>query len=178
MPLHKVPRWVCPASVAICVFFLGVRHGWWGSHLGQQSFGVALDKWQLGWMRVLNIAAYIVLFWWLRKYIAKAISQEPLILFGQASIEVFCWHLFFVFLGLGLVSGDLLHASGTWAIVLDIITFPALFAIAIYVVRRRQKRNGRLRPPAVAAAAHVATLRAAKPSVIRESADVVTAREE
>lgn len=141
MPLHKLPRWIYPVSVAICAFFLGVRHGWWGPQLGQQSFGVALDKWQLGWMRVINIAAYIVVFWWLRKYIAKAISHEPLILFGQASIEVFCWHLFFVFVGLALVSGDLLHASGTWAIVLDIITIPALFGMAVWIRHRRRRQR-------------------------------------
>lgn len=141
MPLHKLPRWAYPVSVVVCTFFLGVRHGWWGPQLGQQSFGVALDKWQLGWMRVFNIAAYIVVFWWLRKYIAKAISREPLIIFGQASIEVFCWHLFFVFVGLGLVSGDLLHASGTWALVLDIITLPALFGMAVWIRHRRRRRR-------------------------------------
>jgi len=179
MPLHKLARWVYPVSVAICAFFLGVRHGWWGPHLGQQSFGVALDKWQLGWMRVINIAAYIVVFWWLRKYIARALSREPLILFGQASIEVFCWHLFFVFVGLGLVSGDLLHASGMWAIVLDIITFPALFAIAIYVVRRRRKQSRtRPRPPTVAPGEDAAGPVPLEPPLFREGAGAVTLGDE
>lgn len=176
MPLHKLPRWAYPVSVAVCAFFLGVRHGWWGPDLGQQSFGVALDKWQLGWMRVINITAYIVVFWWLRKYIARAISREPLILFGQASIEVFCWHLFFVFLGLGLVSGDLLHANGTWSIVLDIITLPALFAIALYVVRRRHRRS-RPRPPTNAPAPEAPLPRPPEPPAISENANALSVRD-
>lgn len=138
IPLQRLPRWAFPAAVAVCGFFLCVRHGWLGPHLGQQSFGMELDKWQLGPLRVLNIAGCIIVFWQLRKYIAKALTHEPLITFGKASIEVFCAHLFFVFVGLSMVSGDLLHMHGTAAIVLDIVTFPALFAIAVVVVRRQQ----------------------------------------
>lgn len=144
MPLHKLPRWTFPLAIGVCCFFLGIRHGWYGPNWGQQSFGALLDKWQLGSLRVLNIAAYIVLFWWGRKSIARALNHEPLITFGQASIEVFCAHLFFVFVGLSLVSGDLLHTHGTAAVLLDLVTFPALFVFAVWVVRRRQRKQ---RPP-------------------------------
>ncbi|HEU4982023.1 MAG TPA: OpgC domain-containing protein [Acidobacteriaceae bacterium] len=139
-PLRRLPRWTLPVSIAVCAVFLGIRHGWFGPDWGQQSFGVLLDKWQLGSLRVINIASYIVLFWWIRKAIGKAITHEPLIMFGQASIEVFCWHLFFVFIGLALVTGDLLHISGPAALTLDIITLPALFLMALYIRRRRQRR--------------------------------------
>lgn len=141
MPLHKLPRWTFPLAIAVCGVFFGIRHGWYGPNWGQQSFGALLDKWQLGSLRVINIAAYIVLFWWLRKYIAKALNHEPLITFGQASIEVFCAHLFFVFVGLSFISGELLHAHGTEAVLLDLVTFPALFAFAVWVVRRRQNKK-------------------------------------
>ena len=141
IPLHKLPRWTFPVAIAVCCAFLGIRHGWYGPNWGQQSFGALLDKWQLGSLRVINIAAYIVLFWWTRKYIAKALNHEPLITFGQASIEVFCAHLFFVFVGLSFVSGELLHAHGTAAVLLDLVTFPALFAFAVWVVRRRQRKQ-------------------------------------
>jgi len=144
MPLRKLPRWTLPLSIAVCCFFLGIRHGWYGPNWGQQSFGALLDKWQLGSLRVINIAAYIALFWWARKYIGKALNHEPLITFGQASIEVFCAHLFFVFVGLSFVSGDLLHAHGTEAVLLDLVTFPALFGFAVWVVRRRQRKQ---KPP-------------------------------
>lgn len=147
IPLHRLPRWTVPVSIVVCSFFLCVRHGWLGPHWDQQSFGMELDKWQLGPLRVLNIAAYIVVFWWLRKYIARILTHEPIVMFGQASIEVFCGHLFFVFLGLGLVSGDLLHASGPAAVTLDIITFPALFAMAWWIVYRRERRRSAPRKP-------------------------------
>lgn len=146
MPLRRLPRWTIPVSIAVCGLFLGIRHGWYGPNWGQQSFGALLDKWQLGSLRVINIAAYIVLFWWIRKAIARAITHEPLIIFGQASIEVFCGHLFFVFVGLALVTGDLLHISGPAALTLDIITLPALFLMALWIRRRRQRRRQREKP--------------------------------
>lgn len=181
IPLHKLPRWTVALSVAVCGFFLCVRHGWLGPHWNQQSFGMELDKWQLGPLRVLNIAAYIVLFWWLRKYIAKALTHEPMVVFGQASIEVFCGHLFFVFLGLGLVTGDLLHASGPAAVTLDIITFPALFAMAYWIVKRRKRRKGvpeprrEIRPKPIAEARP--ELRQ-KPTMLAAEANPVAVREE
>ena len=178
LPLNKLPRWAFPAAVAVCCFFLGIRHGWLGPHLGQQSFGAELDKWQLGPLRVLNIAACIVVFWQLRKYIAKALTHEPLITFGQASIEVFCAHLFFVFVGLSLIAGDRLHTHGTTAIMLDIVTFPALFGIAVVVVRRqRAKRVPRAQGPAPPRGAPALREERQMPLLAREP-DVVTVRDE
>jgi hypothetical protein len=141
LPLHKLTRWAFPVAVAVCCFFLGIRHGWLGPHLGQQSFGAELDKWQLGSLRVVNIAAWIVVFWQLRRYIAKALTREPLITFGQASIEVFCAHLFFVFVGLSMVAGERRHTHGPAAFVLDIVTFLALYGIAVVVVRRQKAKR-------------------------------------
>lgn len=177
IPLHKLPRWAIPISVAVCGFFLCVRHGWLGPHWNQQSFGMELDKWQLGPLRVLNIAAYIVLFWWLRKYIAKALTHKPIVMFGQASIEVFCGHLFFVFLGLGLVTGDLLHASGPAAVTLDVITFPALFAMAYLVVKRR-KRGRKTKPEPRFDTRHPLPELRAKPAILTADAHPAAIREE
>lgn len=175
-PLRRLPRWTIPVSIAVCGVFLGIRHGWFGPNWGQQSFGPLLDKWQLGSLRVINIAAYIVLFWWLRRPIAKVLTHEPLMMFGQTSIEVFCGHLFFVFLGLGFVTGDLLHASGPAAITLDIITLPALFLMALYIRRRRQRRRERGQKPALTAMQRPAAAPVAAPApVVAAAPEIVPA---
>src|SRR5580692_671104 len=66
LPLARVPRWGIAASAAICAFFVAVRHVWLGPHLTEQSLGLLLDKWQIGPLRVINIAAFMILFYWLR----------------------------------------------------------------------------------------------------------------
>jgi hypothetical protein len=144
-PLSKLPGWVFPLSGAICLFFLGVRHDWLGAHLTQESLGLALDKWQIGPLRVLNLFAFSCVVYWARKYLTPMVLVEPLLTLGKASLEVFCAHLFFVFVGLALLYGEVTELHGPYAIVLLAITFTGLILVAIREVRR--KRQARLSPP-------------------------------
>ena len=34
-----------------------------------------LDKWQIGPLRVLNLLAFMVVFYWLRKYVLRAVGR-------------------------------------------------------------------------------------------------------
>jgi hypothetical protein len=154
VPLKLAPRWGVALSAAVCLFFIGVRYSWLGPHLTEPSLGLLLDKWQIGPLRVLNIAAFLVVFYWLRKYIRVAVAREPFLTFGKASLQVFCAHLLFVFAGLALLVGEVEQLTGWTAIALLSVTFVSLFLVAANEVRkkRRNKLEG-MKPPAPDASA-------------------------
>lgn len=140
MPLKKIPEWAVVISCAVCIFFIGVRHSWLGPHLNQQALGIQLDKWQIGPLRVLNLVAFTIVGYWLRKFVTKVVQREPFLTLGKASLEVFCAHLFFVFVGLALLYGEIEQLHGVTAIALIIVTFVALVLVAANEVRKRRSR--------------------------------------
>ena len=138
MPLRKIPAWAIAASCAICLFFIGIRHGWLGPHLTQQALGLQLDKWQIGPLRVLNLITFTIVGYWLRKYVVKVVSREPFLTLGKASLQVFCAHIFFVFVGLALLYGEVEQLHGITAIALLTVTFLTLILVAVNEVRKRR----------------------------------------
>ena len=141
IPLARIPRWGVALSVATCAFFIAVRHAWFGPHVTEQSFGLLLDKWQIGPLRAVNIAAFMVVFYWLRKYVRVVVSREPFLTLGKASLQVFCAHLFFVFGGLALLYGEMEQLHGVTAVGLLIVTFVSLFLVAANEVRKRRAQK-------------------------------------
>jgi hypothetical protein len=137
-PMRYVNRPIALASLAVCLFFVGVRHGWLGPHLTDQSLGVSLDKWREGPLRVLNLFAFAMLFYWLRRFVYPVVQMEPFLTLGKASLEVFCAHLVFVFIALALLFNDVTELHGPVAIVSLIVTFVGLFLLAASLVRRRE----------------------------------------
>lgn len=149
-PLRRVPGWLAAMSVATCVFFIGVRFGWLGPRLTAQALGIALDKWQIGPLRVVNLIAFAIFFYWLRKYALRIVRIEPFLTLGRASLRVFCAHIFFVFVGLALLYGDfnaegLDQLHGLPAILLLVVTFAALILVAGDEVRKKHARRERLK---------------------------------
>jgi hypothetical protein len=146
VPLDKIPGWLAAVSAAVCVFFIGVRFGWFGPHLTTQALGVKLDKWQIGPLRVLNLAAFMVCAYWSRKYVLKLIHREPFITLGKASLRVFCAHIVFVFAGLTMLYGDvnadgLDQLHGIPAIALLACTLMSLIWLASREVRNKQRQK-------------------------------------
>jgi hypothetical protein len=146
----EVPGWAAALSSAVCVFFIGIRHGWLGPHLTQKALGLQLDKWQIGPLRVINLIAFTVVCYWLRKYLLRLVAIEPFLTLGRASLRVFCAHIFFVFVGLALLYGDVnsdgvpqLH--GATAIALLGVTFTALILVAVNEVRKKRVDRTRRR---------------------------------
>ena len=137
-PLKKIPMWVTATSGVLCAFFIGVRHGWLGPHLTQDALGIQLDKWQIGPLRVLNLIAFTIVFYGLRRYVLKIVSIEPFLTLGKASLQVFCAHIFFVFVGLALLYGEVEQLQGITAIALVVTTFAALILVAANEVRKRR----------------------------------------
>jgi hypothetical protein len=150
--LGRIPRWAVAISAAACLFFIGVRWGWLGSHLTEQALGIQIDKWQIGWLRVINLVTFSIVIYWLRKYLLRIVAIEPFLTLGKASLQVFCTHLAFVFIGLTLLVRDVgddvgapseqLH--GIAAIALLAVTFTGLFLVALHEVRRRRARRNSL----------------------------------
>ena len=116
-----------------------MRHDWLGPHLTQEALGLSLDKWQIGPLRMLNLFAFSCMIYWSRKYLTRLVLVEPLLTLGKASLEVFCAHVFFVFVGLALLYGEVTELHGRYAIILLAITFTALILVAVREVRRKQK---------------------------------------
>jgi len=145
------PGWLAAVCCVLCLLFIGVRWGWLGPHLTQQVLGVQLDKWHIGPYRLINLVAFFVVAYWLRRHLVKLVSIEPFLTLGKASLRVFCTHLVFVFVGLALLVRDVgddvgapseqLH--GISAILLLVITFTALILVAVHEVRRRRARRAR-----------------------------------
>lgn len=138
VPLRRIPGWSTVAAGVICVFFVGVRHGWLGTYLTQDALGIQLDKWQIGPLRALNLIAFTIVFYGLRKYVLRMVSIEPFLTLGKASLQVFCAHVFFVFVGLALLYGEVEQLQGITAIALVVVTFAALILVAANEVRKRR----------------------------------------
>jgi len=145
--LKRVPRWAAVVAAGLCVIFVGIRHGWLGPALTEQALGMALDKWQIGPLRMLNLLAFALFFYWLRKYVVRLLAVEPLLTLGKASLRVFCAHLVFVFVGLALLysdaGGEMEHVHGATALTLLVATFTGLLLVAAHKVHgQRAHRVG------------------------------------
>jgi hypothetical protein len=86
------------------------------------------DKWHLGPIRLLNFAAVAVLVI-LFQSVLKPLAIKPLVMLGQASLQVFCVHLLFVFAGLTLLGNASMLSSAKQAALL-LVTFAAMLITA------------------------------------------------
>jgi hypothetical protein len=139
LPFARLPRFIYPLSAAICLFFIGIRHDWLGSHLTQEALGLQLDKWQIGPLRLLNLIAFGCVVYWMRRLLTRLVLIEPLVTLGKASLEVFCAHIFFVFVGLALLYGDVSQLHGIAAGAFVVFTFSGLMIVALREARRKEQ---------------------------------------
>jgi len=91
-------------------------------------FEPMFNKWHLGFVRLIDFAAVAALLICFRP-VLKWLAVRPLVMMGQASLQVFCAHLFFCFFGLA-VMGNASMVSGWHQVVLLSVTFTALFITA------------------------------------------------
>lgn len=127
LPLEKWARrtWV-PATLVVAGL-LGLRYvqifGW---DPGRYTF--FLDKWHLGIARLVDFSAVSMVLIRFRS-IPKAISIRPLVLMGQSSLQVFCTHFVFCFIGIGMM-GSSERIFGWPQAALIAGTFTALLLVA------------------------------------------------
>jgi hypothetical protein len=141
LAFRRLPSFAYPVSAAICLFFLGVRHNWLGGKLSEQPLALQLDKWQIGPLRMLNLVAFACVIYWLRKSLTRLVLVEPFVTLGKASLEVFCAHVFFVFVGLALLYGQMSELHGIHAAVFVAVTFAALILVAAREVNRKHAQR-------------------------------------
>ena len=116
-----------------------------GQDLG--PFEGLFDKWHLGPIRLLNFAAVAVLLILLQP-VLKPLGIRPLVWLGQASLQVFCVHLLFVFAGLTLL-GNASMLSGAKQAGLLVVTFAAMLITAklFSKTEAKQERQPKVTPP-------------------------------
>jgi hypothetical protein len=93
-------RMVIPAAI-VCAVLLPFRYAV-GRGIELGAFEPLFDKWHFGVVRLINFAAVAALL--IRfQHILKPLAVRPLVLLGQASLQVFCVHVLFTFAGLTLL---------------------------------------------------------------------------
>ena len=137
---HLTGKWTITCGV-LCLFFIGVRHHWLGPHLTAETFGASLDKWRIGPVRMINLVACVGVLYGLREHVKKIVSREPFLTLGAASMEVFCTHLLFVFVGLALLYNEVPQLHGVYALLLLAVTFTGLIFVASRQVRKKQEER-------------------------------------
>ena len=113
-----------------------------GQDLG--PFEGLFDKWHLGPIRLLNFAAVAVLLVLLQS-VLKPLAIRPLVLMGQASLQVFCVHLLFVFAGLTLLGNASMLSRAKQAGLLA-VTFAAMLITAKLFSRTEAKQERQPKP--------------------------------
>ncbi|HXN51578.1 MAG TPA: OpgC domain-containing protein [Candidatus Acidoferrum sp.] len=101
LPVEKwARRAVVPAAIAVAVL-LPLRYAV-GRGIELGAFEPLFDKWHFGVLRLINFAAVAALLIRFQP-ILKPAAVRPLVLLGQASLQVFCVHVLFTFAGLTLL---------------------------------------------------------------------------
>jgi hypothetical protein len=147
LPAEKWARRVWIPGAFVVVALLVVRYSELRG-LNLAGWSIFFDKWHLGVVRLINfaaIAALLVRF----QSVVKPLAVRPLILLGQSSLQVFCAHFVFCFIGLGLM-GSADRMFGWPQFVLIIATFAALLLVAKIFARPEingeRSRTPRTRP--------------------------------
>ena len=110
LPVEKwAERVVVPAAMVFAVL-LPFRYAV-GRGIELGAFEPLFDKWHFGVVRLINFAAAAALL--IRfQAILKPLAVRPLVLLGQASLQVFCVHLLFTFAGLTLLGNASMLSTG------------------------------------------------------------------
>ena len=109
LPLTRFAKRFTVPALFVVAALLAVRYAiGHGFELGR--YEIDFDKWHLGVVRLINFSAVGVLLIRARSYL-EPLSIRPLVLLGQSSLQVFCTHLLFCFVGLTLL-GNALMLSG------------------------------------------------------------------
>ena len=127
LPVEKwASRALIPAAI-VAGILLPLRYAVGrGVELG--AFEPLFDKWHFGFVRLINFAAVAVLLIRFQS-VLKPLAVRPLVLLGQASLQVFCVHLLFTFAGLTLL-GNAAMLSAWEQIVLLAATLGAMLLTA------------------------------------------------
>jgi hypothetical protein len=136
----RFPRWLMITSCTLAFTLFVLRHSSADQWMNPSLYGLLVDKWQLGPLRIVNFAALAVVLVRFGGVLARSRPMLPFASLGQASLEVFCVHVVFCLAGIALSAeaDPILPASEQ--ICLLVVTISALFLTAHVVLRRRQRK--------------------------------------
>ena len=144
---RRAKQMAIPAAI-LAAFFLVLRYAEAAGLVEIRRFGVLVNKWDFGVGRIVDFAALATLAIRCRSLLSR-LAIRPLVLLGQASLEVFCVHLFCVFAALTALGGKPV-LTGWQALVAILISISAMFFTAVIIANRRATRADRAQVPLVA----------------------------
>ncbi len=126
----RIPRaWLIPSALCAAALFV-CRHSAAGAALLQGIAGPFFDKWELGFVRMLDFAALAILLVRFGAPLARLRFTAPLALLGRKSLEVFSAHVLACAVLLGFSLDDTPHFA-LWVDILIVLGSTAfLFATA------------------------------------------------
>jgi hypothetical protein len=162
LPVEKwARRVVIPAAIVVAVL-LPFRYAV-GRGIELGAFEPLFDKWHFGAVRLINFAAAAALLIRFQQ-ILKPLAVRPLVLLGQASLQVFCVHLLLTFAGLTLLgSAAMLSAWQQVALLAATLAGMLLTAKIFSKSEAKTERKGDPAPEAPQEASIAAPAVAAQP---------------
>jgi hypothetical protein len=134
-------RVTVPAVIIVSVFLV-LRYGEQAGLVVFGRFGFLLNKWEFGFGRMVDFAAVAALAIRFQS-ILNPLAIRPLVMLGQASLEVFCVQLFCVFFALTAV-GSKSVLSGGEAAVSILVSLLALFLTGKFMANQRTDKTALL----------------------------------
>jgi hypothetical protein len=127
LPIEAWAKRITIPAIVIAPLLLGLRYAV-GRGIELGSLEVCFDKWHFGVVRLIDFACLSALL--IRSQsVLRSVAFRPLVMLGQASLQVFCAHLFFCFAGLAIM-GEAPHVAGWGQLILLVITFAGLLLTA------------------------------------------------
>jgi hypothetical protein len=136
LPMEDWARRYAVSAAVIAALLLPFRYAV-GRWIELGAFEPLFDKWHFGAVRLINFAAVAVLLVRFQS-ILKPLAVRPLVLLGQASLQVFCIHLLFCFAGL-TVLGNAATLSGWGQLALLVTTLAAMLLTAQFFSKSEAK---------------------------------------
>ena len=127
LPVEKWARRALIPAAIVAAVLLPFRYAV-GRGIELGSFEPLFDKWHFGVVRLINFAAVAALLIRFQS-VLKPLAVRPLVMLGQASLQVFCVHLLFTFAGLTLL-GNAAMLSAWKQLVLLAATLGAMLLTA------------------------------------------------
>jgi hypothetical protein len=134
LPFETWAKRAAIPALLIALVLLTLRHVV-GCGIEAGPFGTLFNKWHLGIVRLIDLAAVSILLIRFQSLI-KFVTVRPLVMLGQASLPVFCMHLLSCLFGI-LIMNEASVVSGWAAVSLLVSTFGALFLTAKVVADNR-----------------------------------------
>jgi hypothetical protein len=131
-------RMIIPAALIVPVLLV-LRYAV-GNGIELGSLEICFNKWHLGAVRLIDCAAVSILLIRFQSLV-KPLAIRPFILLGQASLQVFCVHLLFCFLGLTMM-GEASRVEGWQQVALLVVTFSVLLLTAKIFGKSARKAEG------------------------------------